>query len=215
MIAGMLTFGVALLTNGFLLSTQTTATSGQADRSSLELESDSSEQQIASERVSQADDDSNQGSGSDSGSIMPSTLRIPRLSVDTDVEHVGYTDDGRMDAPVEWENVAWFQYGFFPGAKGNSVLAGHLDSDTGPAIFANLHEMQPGDEIFVTGEDGEELTFVVTEVESVLAEEAPLDRIFGDSSERNLNLITCEGHFDPTVEDYDNRLIVYTTLADS
>lgn len=146
--------------------------------------------------------------------IMPSTLRIPRLSIDTNVQHVGYTEDGRMDEPDEWDEVAWFQYGYLPGAPGNAVVAGHLDSDTGPAIFAGLYILERGDEVYVTGEDGEELTFRVTDIQRVEAENAPLDRIFGESETPRLNLITCEGHFDPDEEDYDHRLIVYTELVE-
>jgi sortase A len=215
LVAGLITAGIALLTNGFLLSAETSATSPQSLRAPLIPDSDPSDQAVPETVSQQNETEADPDTDSDPDAIMPSTLRIPSISVDADVEHVGYTDDGRMDSPVEWENVAWFKYGFFPGAAGNSVIAGHLDSDTGPAIFANLHQMQPGDEIFVTGADGSELTFVVTDVQSVDADEAPLDRIFGESDEQHLNLITCEGHFDPNAEDYDHRLIVYSTLAES
>jgi sortase A len=204
-LAGILALGTATVTERFLLGSNTEVSPSPIGIPVPESNPGSEENvdDGASESVVEATP------------IMPSTLRIPALNVDADVEHVGYTDDGRMDAPEAWEDVAWFQYGYLPGAPGNAVMAGHLDSTTGPAVFAQLHRMESGDQIFVTDEDGNELTFEVTDVESVLAEEAPLDRIFGPSSTPQLNLITCEGHFDPDEEDYDHRFIVYSTLADS
>jgi sortase (surface protein transpeptidase) len=97
--------------------------------------------------------------------------------------------------------------------KGNAVVAGHLDSQTGPAVFYRLGDLQPGDEITVVTHDGEELRFAVTGVESFDANSAPLYNIFGASSSANLNLITCEGSFDPNARQYDKRLVVYSTLV--
>ena len=42
---------------------------------------------------------------------------------------------------------------------------------------------------------------------------APLQMIFGTSSKAHLNLITCDGVWDPAKKIYDKRLIVYTELS--
>ncbi len=212
-VVGMITVGIAMVSQQFLLAGSTSATENPIGIPVPEMDV-----QVGGATTEQAGDAaSDDDSAPSDGSIItsPTNLQIPGLDVDADIEHVGYTDDGRMDAPEDWEDVAWFQYGYFPGANGNAVLAGHLDSTTGPAVFAHLHEMEVGDELVVTGHDGETLTFRVTEVETVLAEEAPLDRVFGPSDTPKLNLITCEGHFDESAEDYDHRLIVYTELVES
>lgn len=213
-VVGLITVGIALVSQQFLLAGST-----RANENPIGIPVPEMDVQVGGVTTDRPDE---AGTGDELDEPVgpqqitsPSTLSIPRLDVDAEIEHVGYTDDGRMDAPENWEDVAWFQYGYFPGAPGNSVIAGHLDSDTGPAIFANLHLLEVGDEVQVTGRDGESLTFQVIEVESVLAEEAPLDRVFGPSDTPNLNLITCEGAFDQTAEDYDHRLIVYTELVES
>jgi LPXTG-site transpeptidase (sortase) family protein len=207
-VAGVLTLGVAQATERFLIGSSTQATGTTRTLGGPTLPAPTSEPATVASNRDEVPEPS-------VDPIMPSRFQIPKLDVDSYVEHVGYTDDGRMDEPERWEDVAWFQYGYLPGDQGNAVIAGHLDSDTGPAIFAGLYLMEPGDEVILTGEDGEELTFMVTRVERVEAENAPLDDIFGPSDEANLNLITCEGHFDPEEEDYDHRLIVYTTLVGS
>jgi LPXTG-site transpeptidase (sortase) family protein len=210
-VVGILTFGVANVTERFLFGSNTQASGVTRTLGGPALPAPTSEPSEPS-TVSSNDEDESESAIQP---ILPTQFQIPKLDVDAATEHVGYTDDGRMDEPERWEDVAWFQYGYLPGDKGNAVIAGHLDSDTGPAVFAGLYLMEPGDEVTVIGEDGEELTFMVTKVERVEAEEAPLDDIFGPSDTADLNLITCEGHFDPDEEDYDHRLIVYTTLVDS
>ena len=42
------------------------------------------------------------------------------------------------------------------------------------------------------------------------ADNAPLQRNFGDTSDSNLNLISCTGDFDPGSASYNNRIVVYT-----
>ena len=212
-VVGVVTFGIAFVSQQFLLNDSPTRASQLAAGPQLPVDSD--DDTTAASTTPMSIDDADDGDSSAPEPIMPSRLQVPKMDVDAHIEHVGYTDDGRMDEPAEWEDVAWFQYGYFPGAPGNAVIAGHLDSDTGPAVFAGLYLLEPGDEVSVTGQDGEILTFVVTEVEVVDADNAPLDRIFGPSDTPKLNLITCEGHFDPEEEDYDERLVVYTELVDS
>ncbi len=212
-VVGVVTFGIAFVSQQFLLNDSPTRASQLAAGPQLPVDSD--DDTTAASTTPMSIDDADDGDSSAPEPIMPSRLQVPKMEVDAHIEHVGYTDDGRMDEPAEWEDVAWFQYGYFPGAPGNAVIAGHLDSDTGPAVFAGLYLLEPGDEVSVTGQDGEVLTFVVTDVEVVDADNAPLDRIFGPSDTPKLNLITCEGHFDPEEEDYDERLVVYTELVDS
>ncbi len=144
----------------------------------------------------------------------PTRLQIDSIGIDAGFEYVGVDDDGNMGVPKEWENVAWYEPGTVPGDQGNSVIAGHYDSDTGPAVFYDLNDLEVGDEVRIVTEDGEELTFAITEIESVHVDDADTGKIFGQTDERNLNLITCEGVWDTDAGMYDHRLIVYTTLVD-
>ena len=58
-----------------------------------------------------------------------------------------------------------------------------------------------------------ERAFAVTAMATYGLHDAPLSRIFGPSSERRLNLITCGGAWDEQRHTYDARLVVYTRLA--
>lgn len=144
---------------------------------------------------------------------LPQRIRIPALRIDTEVEHVGLAPDGAMDVPKRYDTVGWYALGFRPGELGNAVMAGHLDSKTGPAIFWRLRDLRPGDEVLVTSDDGAERRFLVRELAHYPFDQAPLDRIFGPGDHAALNLITCGGTFDQPTQNYDQRLVVYATLA--
>lgn len=144
----------------------------------------------------------------------PIRLRVPKIGIDTTVQWVGEDAEGQMMVPSNYGDVAWYELGPPPGTPGNAVVAGHLDSTTGPAVFFRLRELQPGDEIFIGNEAGQELRFVVADSELYDADNAPLDRIFGPAIKPRLNLVTCDGAFDQSARQYDKRLVVFTELAE-
>jgi sortase A len=129
----------------------------------------------------------------------------------TAIEPVGL-QAGALGVPTNVWDVGWFQLGPRPGDVGNAVIDGHLDSATGPAVFLGLHNLRVGDRIYVTDRAGIERGFVVTELHSYSLTDAPLARIFGRSSARHLNLITCSGTWQVQAHQYNERLVVYTRL---
>lgn len=143
----------------------------------------------------------------------PVQIQIPKLNVDTTIEQVGVLDNGQMGVPVDENQVGWFEPGVKPGSKGNAVVAGHVDSKTGPAVFYELDQLKTGDNVTIIDENGNTLTFRVTKTESYDTSNAPIEAIFGATSNRNLNLITCSGTFGDG--GYDQRFVVYTELVDS
>lgn len=42
---------------------------------------------------------------------LPSRLKIPKIRLNTVIEHTGLTPKGAMDTPKKLENVAWFALG--------------------------------------------------------------------------------------------------------
>lgn len=148
-------------------------------------------------------------------SIDPKRITIPAINVDADIEDVGLLDNGQMGVPADDANVGWYKPGVQPGAKGNSVLAGHVDNKTGPAVFFYLKDLKAGDEVIITGENGETLTFEVLDKKVFPMDDAPVEQIFGYSSRRALNLITCTGPFERAKGGHIDRLVVYTQLKSS
>ncbi len=147
-----------------------------------------------------------------SGPIVPVRLRIPALGIDTNIEALGLQSSGAMDVPSNIWNGGWLASGTKPGDVGNAVIAGHKDSVKGEAVFWSLENLSPGDKIYVSDSNGNELTFVVTELASYPLDNTPLNRVFGLSDQPQLNLITCYGDFVKEQHTYNKRLVVYSHL---
>jgi hypothetical protein len=145
--------------------------------------------------------------------IEPVRVRIPALQIDAKVERVSLTKDGAIDVPSNVWDTAWLATGPRPGEVGRAVIDGHKDSVQGPAIFASLGRLRPADQVLVSDRDGNELTFEVTAVAGYDLASAPLERIFGASQQRELNLITCDGSYDSRAHTYQRRLVVFTRLV--
>lgn len=147
--------------------------------------------------------------------IIPVRIEIPAIGVDAAIVPVGLLKDGQMEAPKEYDGTGWFEPGYRPGAHGNSVIAGHVDHYTGPAVFYDLRRLRPGDELIVTGESGERRTFLVERLERYVADVAPLEAIFGPADEARLNLITCAGTYNRKTKQRDERLVVFSARSEN
>lgn len=146
----------------------------------------------------------------------PILLSIPSIGITAPVEQVGLDEYKRMDVPKDVNNVGWYNLGFKPGEKGNAVMAGHLDTQTGaPAIFFNLAQLNIGDTIYVTDEQGKKYIFKVVDKQTYDTDNVPLVYIFGESAIPRLNLITCEGIFNTELRNYSKRTVIYSELVDT
>ena len=144
---------------------------------------------------------------------QPVRIQIPSIKVDAAIEYVGLTPEGNMDIPKNYDNTAWYEPGARPGDVGNAVIAGHVDSKTGIAVFWYLAKLKPGNEVFVVGADGVTRRFVVDALNSYGRTDAPLQRIFGPTAERHLNIITCDSSTPFADGHYASNVVVYTTYA--
>ncbi len=144
---------------------------------------------------------------------IPVRVRIPRIGVDAAIETVGLEADGTMGTPQNFSDVGWYGYGPTPGQAGVAVLAGHVDSVHGPAVFWYLRDLKPGDAIEVDLFGGGTRRFVVDGSGTYPSDAAPIASIFSWDGPPRLSLITCGGIFDRSVHAYDHRLIIYAHLT--
>lgn len=144
--------------------------------------------------------------------FLPTLLVIPAIGVSAQIQPVAVLTNGQMGVPKDTDLVGISYPGILPGAQGNIILDGHVDSYTGPAVFFNLKKLQRGDAIIVSNNSGRKLTYLVESVEIFATSEAPLERIFGETKEPRLNLITCTGRYSRKKKEHEKRLIVFTKL---
>jgi len=141
----------------------------------------------------------------------PTRVEIPVIGVDEKLHGVGLNPDGSMQMP-SFGDAGWYKPGPRPGGSGPAVLVAHVHGPAGADVFSRLHELQPGDEVTVYRRDGAS-TFVVEASEQVSKKDLPLDRIWMDTDEAVLRLVTCGGEFDPTIGGFPDNTIVYAHLT--
>lgn len=144
--------------------------------------------------------------------MEPTRIKIPSIGVDAVIQPTGILENGEMGVPENVDEVGWFEPGYKAGAKGHAVLAGHVDSLTGPAIFYDLKLVKPGAQVTLIGDDGREMIFEVKELTSYETAKAPIEAIFGKSNKRMLNLITCTGNYNRDIGSHEERLVVSAEL---
>lgn len=143
----------------------------------------------------------------------PAKLSIPRAKVQAPVEEVGVDAQGNIGVPSAPTNVAWYDRGPAPGQPGDAILNGHVDWTTGPAVFANLRALQPGDEVSIVTQSGQQLRFRVTASKAYDASTRPPADLFATSGPPRISLITCTGPWDAGRKQYQQRLVVSAQAA--
>ncbi|MEU8586912.1 class F sortase [Streptomyces sp. NPDC048664] len=140
------------------------------------------------------------GQGSGAPALPPSTpdrILIPSIRVDAPLTGLGLTGTGRLQAPVATNrNLAgWYRGGATPGETGTSLVAGHVDTATGPAVFYNLGVLQKGNTIDVHRQDGSTAVFTVYAVQVFQDSNFPDRTVYGAADRPELRVITCGGGY--------------------
>jgi Sortase domain len=153
-------------------------------------------------------------SGSPHGpaSAPPTRLRIPAIDVDTPLESLGLDADGALRAPKDFAKAGWYVKGGRPGDVGPAIIAGHVDSWRGPAVFFRLHQLRPGATVEVVREK-DSVKFRVLAVHRYPKSQFPTDEVYAPTPNAQLRLITCGGVFDNTSRSYLDNVVVYAVAV--
>jgi LPXTG-site transpeptidase (sortase) family protein len=145
----------------------------------------------------------------------PVRLLIPKISVDAPFTDLAIGSTGQLQPPPAGNTnlVGWYANGASPGEAGTSIIAGHVDTTTSPAVFASLSELKKGDSFQVLRADGRKASFRIDSVETFDKDNFPSKRVYGDTPRARVRLITCAGDYDRKVRDYTANLVVFAHLA--
>jgi sortase (surface protein transpeptidase) len=146
------------------------------------------------------------------GDSRPVSIQIPVIGVDARVVPVGLGPGRTMEVPAV-DLAGWYEPGPRPGEAGPAVIVGHVDSRRGPAVFFRLGQLHRGDRIVVGRAKGPARSFVVERVERRPKKALPTARIWNDTGQPVLRLITCGGSFDRASGHYRDNVIVYASLS--
>ncbi|WP_406332056.1 class F sortase [Streptomyces sp. NBC_00203] len=145
----------------------------------------------------------------------PTRLLIPKISVDAPFTTLAIGSSGKLEPPAAGDTnlVGWYAKGVSPGEAGTAIIAGHVDTTTSPAVFAELSDLDKGDKFTVKRADGRKASFVVDSAETFEKDDFPDKRVYADTSDAEVRLITCAGSYDHAAKDYTENLVVFAHLV--
>ncbi|WP_329112798.1 class F sortase [Streptomyces sp. NBC_01353] len=143
----------------------------------------------------------------------PVRIRIPAIKVDAFLTRLELDSEGTLQPPplTAAALAGWYADGTTPGSPGTAVVAGHVDTPSGPAVFHRLGALKKGAEITVDRQDGRTALFKVDAVEVHAKDDFPDDRVYRGSARPELRLITCGGSWSSSTG-YQANTVVYATM---
>lgn len=149
--------------------------------------------------------------------VSVTSVSVPSVGItSSSMEKLGLMSDGSLAAPKDPGRAGWFTGGTLPGEIGPAVIAGHIDSKTGPAVFFPLRTTKPGSTITVGLSNHKTVKFRADRVVTTPKEGFPTDAVFGPVPDSELRLITCGGPYNRSVNGlhgYQDNTIVFATRA--
>jgi sortase (surface protein transpeptidase) len=147
----------------------------------------------------------------DARAAAPRWIRIPAIGVSAPVVALGLNPDGTLEVPRRWGDTGWYAGGPKPGQRGPAVIAGHVDSTSGPAVFYRLGELRRGALVHIRRADHSVASFRVEGAERWPKDRFPTRRVYRRTARSTLRLITCGGGFNGATGHYLENVIVYAT----
>lgn len=142
----------------------------------------------------------------------PARIRIPSIGVDASIVEVGLKANGDMETP-SFGKAGWYTEGPRPGQDGPAVVVAHVDSKSGPDVFAKLKQLKRGAKISITDKAGKTYEFVARRQQQTDKTALPVKAIWGPTGGPALRLITCGGDFDKASGHYVENVVAYADAA--
>ncbi|MFJ6697918.1 class F sortase [Streptomyces sp. NPDC091272] len=149
--------------------------------------------------------------------VRPRRLDIPSLGISAPVAPRGLDAHGAVDPPPyeQPKVVGWYRDGARPGARGVTLLVGHVDTRSKPAVFYGLSSARPGERVKITGADGSVTEFTVDDVQVFSRDKFDAKKAYGPRKDgrAELRLITCGGTYDHAARSYTANVVVSAYLT--
>ncbi|GAA3128470.1 sortase domain-containing protein [Nonomuraea salmonea] len=106
---------------------------------------------------------------------MPKTIDIPSIDVEAPLMKLKLLENGEVELPPyeKPKTAGWYTGSSVPGEKGASVIIGHVDTKTAPAVFYKLRELRKGETVKVERSDGKVVRYKVDAIEQVHKDSFP------------------------------------------
>ncbi|MQA07979.1 MAG: class F sortase [Pseudonocardiaceae bacterium] len=144
----------------------------------------------------------------------PVSLEVPSINVHTgEIIELGLQPDRALEVPEDAETAGWYEKSPTPGERGPAIIAGHVDYNHVPGVFYRLHQLVVGAQATVHRADGTEAVFTVYRVDRYPKSGFPTEKVYGNTDEPELRLITCGGEFNRASGQYRDNIVAYAKLT--
>ena len=147
----------------------------------------------------------------------PARMVIDKMGVDAPIITLGLDANRLPEVPNGPDTVAWYDFSAKPGQGSNAVFSGHVDWTVNgqpvTAVFWRLGELEEGDVVRLTLEDGSELLYRVTNNVTIRYDDPDGVKVMDETPNDVITLISCGGTWVPDPSsplggNYTQRVIV-------
>ena len=145
----------------------------------------------------------------------PIQVAMPSIGLTAPLLGLGMDSKGQPELPPfsQPRTAGWLRDSATPGEAGTSVLVGHVDTRTGPAVFWNLSAVKPGAPVEVARLDGSTALFTVDRVQAYTKAAFPSAQVYAPAKDAQLRIITCGGAFDRKRAEYTGNVVLFAHLS--
>ena len=148
----------------------------------------------------------------------PKYIAIPAISINkVPIIKLGLLKTGAIATPNNIFETGWYDASSKPGQAGAMFIYGHVSSWSANGIFYNLKKLVAGDQVTITRGDNTNYTYQVVSTKIYPYNNVDMGQVLSpiNSSTPGLNLMTCTGQVIKGTSEFNERLVVFTSLVSS
>jgi LPXTG-site transpeptidase (sortase) family protein len=147
---------------------------------------------------------------------LPKYISIPTIGVtNVRIIQLGLASSGQIATPDNIYDTGWYDGSAKPGQPGAMFIYGHVSSWTADGVFYDLKKLKPGDIITVTRGDNQTYTYQVEATKIYGYNSVDMNTVLStiNSTLPGLNLMTCTGQVIKGTSEFNQRLVVFSSLV--
>ncbi|MHB1865271.1 MAG: class F sortase [Candidatus Saccharimonadales bacterium] len=145
----------------------------------------------------------------------PKYIAIPAISISkTPILKLGLLESGAIATPNNIYDTGWYDASSRPGQTGAMFIFGHVSSWQANGVFYDLSKLTPGDDVVITRGDNKTYTYRVVSSKIYPYKNINMQEVLSpiDANKPGLNLMTCTGQVIKSTSEFNERLVVFTSL---
>jgi sortase (surface protein transpeptidase) len=149
---------------------------------------------------------------------LPKYINIPDINVTKSrIVQLGLKKNNQIAEPDNIYDTGWYNTSSKPGQSGAMFIFGHVSSWKANGVFYDLKKLQTGKRITITRGDSQVFTYQVISSKIYPYKNVDMKAVLSpvDPSRPGLNLMTCTGNIIKGTNEFDERVVMFTSLVKS